>query len=56
MKIKRYLLSQLREAITPGKVIILYGPRQVVTERKAHLINADELRYREALASRIARS
>jgi predicted AAA+ superfamily ATPase len=62
MKIKRYLLSQLKEAITPGKVVVLYGPRQVgkttlvtellaVTERKAHLITADELRYREALAS-----
>jgi len=62
VKIKRYLLSQLSASITPGKVIILYGPRQVgkttlVTELfetaklKAGLINADELRYREALAS-----
>jgi predicted AAA+ superfamily ATPase len=62
MQIERYLLSQLQEAIIPGKVVILYGPRQVgkttlvtellaATERKAHLINADELRYREALAS-----
>jgi len=62
MRIERYLLSQLKEAITPGKVVVLYGPRQVgkttlvtelltATELKAELINADELRYREALAS-----
>jgi predicted AAA+ superfamily ATPase len=62
MKIERYLLSQLHDAITPGKVVVLYGPRQVGkttlvtellanTELKAQLINADELRYREALAS-----
>ena len=62
MKIDRYLLSQLHDAITPGKVVVLYGPRQVGkttlvtellanTELKAQLINADELRYHEALAS-----
>jgi predicted AAA+ superfamily ATPase len=62
MKIERYLSSQLNQAITPGKVIILYGPRQVgkttlvtdllgKTDLKAMLINADELRYREALGS-----
>ena len=62
MEIARYLLSQLQDAITPGKVVVLYGPRQVgkttlVTEildntsLNAQLINADELRYREALAS-----
>ncbi|MDX1436532.1 MAG: ATP-binding protein [Anaerolineales bacterium] len=62
MIIDRYLLAQLQAAITPGKVVVLYGPRQVgkttlVTELllnselKAQLINADELRYREALAS-----
>ena len=62
MIIERYLLSQLNDAITPGKVVVLYGPRQVGkttlvtellanTEMKAQLINADELRYREALAS-----
>jgi predicted AAA+ superfamily ATPase len=62
MKIERYLLSQLQDAITPGKVVVLYGPRQVgkttlvtelldKTDLKAQLINADELRYREALAS-----
>jgi predicted AAA+ superfamily ATPase len=62
MKIERYLLSQLRTGITPGKVVVLYGPRQVgkttlvaelfaTTDLKAQLINADELRFREALAS-----
>ena len=62
MKIDRYLLSKLNDAITPGKVVVLYGPRQVGktilvtellanTELKAQLINADELRFREALAS-----
>jgi hypothetical protein len=62
MKIDRYLLSKLNDAITPGKVVVLYGPRQVGkttlvtellanTELKGQLINADELRYREALAS-----
>jgi hypothetical protein len=62
MKIERYLSSQLTQAIIPGKVIILYGPRKVgkttlvtdllgKTDLKAMLINADELRYREALGS-----
>jgi predicted AAA+ superfamily ATPase len=62
MKIERYLLSLLQDAITPGKVVVLYGPRQVgkttlatelldYTDLKVQLINADELRYREALAS-----
>jgi hypothetical protein len=62
MKISRFLLPQIERAITPGKVIILYGPRQVgkttlVTELTAKtrlrykFINADELVYREALSS-----
>ena len=66
MIIDRYLLSQLRNALSPGKVTILYGPRQVgkttlvtellsTTARKAQLINADELRVREALASQNTR-
>jgi uncharacterized protein len=62
MKIQRLLLSQLKDAILPGKVLVLYGPRQVgkttlakellssVTLRSKY-INADELIYREALAS-----
>lgn len=62
MLIARSILPQIESAITPGKVIILYGPRQVgkttlVTELTANtrlrckFINADELVYREALSS-----
>jgi predicted AAA+ superfamily ATPase len=62
MEIRRFLLSQIESAVTPGKVVILYGPRQVgkttlVTELTARtslrykFINADELIYREALSS-----
>lgn len=62
MKIKRYLLPQLQQAIQPGKVVVLYGPRQVgkttlVQDLLAEIplshtyINADELVYREALGS-----
>jgi hypothetical protein len=29
MKIQRLLLSQLQDAILPGKVLVLYSPRQV---------------------------
>lgn len=67
MIIPRSLLSQIESAITPGKVITLYGPRQVgkttlvtdITARSAlryKLINADELIYREALASQSKRT
>lgn len=62
MKISRLLLAQIREAITPGKVLVLYGPRQVgkttlVKELlqevplRSRFVNADELMYREALSS-----
>jgi predicted AAA+ superfamily ATPase len=62
MKIQRFLLPQLQEAILPGKVLVLYGPRQVGKTTLAHellssvslrskFVNADELIYREALAS-----
>jgi predicted AAA+ superfamily ATPase len=62
MLIYRFLLSQIQEAITPGKVLVLYGPRQVgkttlvkellaATALKNSCINADELVYREALGS-----
>lgn len=62
MNIQRLLLEQLYRAITPGKVIVLYGPRQVgkTTLAKAlesgialptRFINADEIIYREALGS-----
>ena len=62
MKIKRSLFSQLETALQPGKVLVLYGPRQVgkttlVKDLIADLplrskfVNADELVYREVLAS-----
>lgn len=62
MKIIRTLLDNLVGSITPGKVLVLYGPRQVGKTTLAHeviektnlrckFINADELIYREALAS-----
>ena len=62
MLVQRNLLPQIQTAITPGKVIILYGPRQVgkttlvtqlvaTTALRYRFINADELVYREALAS-----
>jgi predicted AAA+ superfamily ATPase len=62
MKIARSLLPQIEKALLPGKVIVLYGPRQVgkttlvrdllaSTRRKGRFINADELLYRDALAS-----
>lgn len=67
MKIKRYLLPQLQQAIQPGKVVVLYGPRQVgkttlVQDLLAEIplshtyINADELVYREALGSQNRRT
>jgi len=62
MKIKRQLLSRLGQTIQPGKVVVLYGPRQVgkttlvqdllaETVQTHTYINADELIYREALSS-----
>lgn len=62
MKIQRLLLPQLQEYLLPGKVVVLYGPRQVGKTTLAHdlldstplrsrFVNADELLYREALAS-----
>ena len=67
MKIQRQLLSQLRQTIQPGKVVVLYGPRQVgkttlVQELLAETslahtyINADELVYREAFGSQTRRT
>jgi predicted AAA+ superfamily ATPase len=61
-RIKRLLLDQLKQNLMPGKVLVLYGPRQVgkTTLVKAMLesvplrysyISADELVYRQALAS-----
>lgn len=62
MKIQRMAQSQIENSLLPGKVIVLYGPRQVgkttlvkdiqqSAARRTRLINADELTYREALAS-----
>jgi predicted AAA+ superfamily ATPase len=62
MKIKRILQEQIQNTLLPGKVIVLYGPRQVGKttlandmleniERRTRFVNADELLYREALAS-----
>jgi uncharacterized protein len=62
MKIQRSLLSQIKELLIPGKVLVLYGPRQVgkttlandlisSVSLRSRFINADELVYREALAS-----
>jgi predicted AAA+ superfamily ATPase len=62
MKISRTLLEQMRTALTPGLVFVLYGPRQVgkttlVRELLDRIdiprqyISADEIIYREVLAS-----
>ncbi len=62
MKIQRFILSQVKEYLIPGKVLVLYGPRQVGKTTLAHellasvslrsrFVNADELMYRDALSS-----
>jgi len=62
MKIQRFLLAQIKDALLPGKVLILYGPRQVgkttlandllaSIQMRSRFVNADELVYREALSS-----
>lgn len=67
MKIQRFLLAQLTQAIQPGKVLIVYGPRQVgkttlvqdllaASDLPHGYISADELIYREALASQNRRT
>ena len=70
MKIHRLLLAQLTQAIQPGKVLIVYGPRQAgkttlvqdllatsdLPADKRGYISADELIYREALASQNRRT
>ncbi len=56
------MLEQLRANLIPGKVLVLYGPRQVgkttlardlieVAPFRCKFVNADELIYREALSS-----
>jgi predicted AAA+ superfamily ATPase len=67
MKIQRSLTSQIKNALIPGKVIVLYGPRQVgkttlvkdlmtSNPHRSKYINADELIFREALASQNRRT
>ncbi len=62
MKIPRLLLPKLQEALLPGKVLVFYGPRQVgkttlakellsIVPLRSRFVNADELLYREVLAS-----
>ena len=62
MLFKRSLLPKLINSLLPGKVVVLYGPRQVgkttlckeiitVSPLRSKFINADELIYREALSS-----
>jgi len=56
------MLSQLQNSLLPGKVLVLYGPRQVgkttlaqdllaSISLRSRYINADELTYRQALSS-----
>jgi predicted AAA+ superfamily ATPase len=62
MKIQRFLLSQIKDFLIPGKVLVLYGPRQVgkttlandllaSTRLRSRFVNADELIYRDPLSS-----
>lgn len=62
MKITRFLSAQIQDALQPGKVMVLYGPRQVGKTTlakdlianlpfRSKFVNADELIYREVLAS-----
>jgi uncharacterized protein len=62
MKIQRFLLPQIRDFLLPGKVLVLYGPRQVgkttlaqdllaSIQLRSRFVNADELIYREPLSS-----
>jgi len=62
MKIKRAILPQIQNSLQTGKVTVLYGPRQVGKTTlvkglmkslpiRSKFVNADELMYREILAS-----
>jgi uncharacterized protein len=62
MIIRHILLSQIKDSLLPGKVLILYGPRQVgkttianalirSVQLRSTLVNAKELIYRDPLSS-----
>ncbi|MEE4195215.1 MAG: ATP-binding protein [Anaerolineae bacterium] len=62
MKIKRTLMLQLERFLLPGKVLVLYGPRQVgkttlvqdflnQVELRSRFVNAETFNNREALSS-----
>ena len=62
MQIHRNILEVINNTILPGKVTIIYGPRQVgkttlvkalmaMSSLKTRFINADELIYRDVLSS-----
>ncbi len=63
MKISRSIASQVREGLEPGKIVVIYGPRQVgkttlvqqilsdFTQKQSLYINADQLKYRRLLQS-----
>jgi len=63
MKITRSIALQVREELEPGKIVVIYGPRQVgkttlvkqiladFTDNKSLYINADQLKYRHLLQS-----
>lgn len=62
MKIQRFLLPQIKDTLLPGKVLVLYGPRQVgkttlandllaSIQMRSRFVNADELIYRDPLSS-----
>lgn len=62
MKIYRSLLEQIKDNLIQGKVLVLYGPRQVgkttlardvlaAVPFRSRFINADELLYRDVLSS-----
>jgi uncharacterized protein len=62
MKINRFLLDKIIDLLVPGKIFVLYGPRQVgkttlandllaSTPLRSRFVTADELIYRDPLSS-----